>query len=422
MFFRNLTFFRFPAELGTLLPAPSGDELVGLGERIATTPLRPLGPLELSTRGFVPPLGTDSQALAHAVGRAIWITLGGEDKLLPPAVINAELERRLAEAEEREGRRPGGRARKRMKEEIVHEFLPRAFTRPTRTDAYFDLDRCFIAVDTTSRRTAEGVVSAVRQATGTFPALPLNAEVAPRSVLTDWITGAPLPEGLGLGEDCEFRSAGDDGGRVTIRSLELGSEEVTQHLEAGMQCTRLALVLDDHMSFELGEDLVVRKLRFLDGAVDALDGQEHEDVHAELDARFALMAGEVGRLFDVLEQALHLSRADDERPPAATATPRRRMGALQGVETVTISTHGQAPVTLTAEQFAKAPKHMADLRRAAKLVRASGNASISRLQREMKIGYNAAARLLEGLEVIGTVSPPDAEGKRTVIPFPEPGR
>lgn len=307
MFFRNLTFFRFPAELGSLLPAPAGDELADLDARLATAPLRPLGPLELSTRGFVPPLGHGSEAYAHAVGRAHWIALGGEEKLLPAAVVNAELERRLDEIEEREGRRPGGRARKRLKEEIVQDFLPRAFSRPTRTDAYFDLDRCFIAVDTTSRRTAEGVVSAVRQTTGTFPALPLNAEVAPRSVLTSWIAGEPLRDGLSLGEDCEFRSAGDDGGRVTIRSLELGSEEVTQHLEAGMQCTRLALVLDDHLSFELGEDLVVRKLRFLDGAVDALGDQRHEDMHAELDARFALMAGEVGRLFDVLEQALRLS-------------------------------------------------------------------------------------------------------------------
>src|SRR5690606_37123606 len=116
------------------------------------------------SRGFVPPLGAGSESYAHAVGDAQWIALGGEEKLLPAAVVNAELARRLDEVEEREGRRPGGRARKRMKAEIVHDFLPRAFTRPTRTDAYFDLERSFIAVDTTSRRTAEGVVSGVRQA------------------------------------------------------------------------------------------------------------------------------------------------------------------------------------------------------------------------------------------------------------------
>ena len=54
----------------------------------------------------------------------------------------------------------------------------------------------------------------------------------------------------------------------------------------------------------LGEDLVVRKFKLLDGAVDQLESTERDDLRAELDARFALMAGEVKRLFNVLEKAL----------------------------------------------------------------------------------------------------------------------
>ena len=73
---------------------------------------------------------------------------------------------------------------------------------------------------------------------------------------------------------------------------------------------RLALTLDDHASFVLGEDLVLRKFKLLDGADDGLESTEREDLHAELDARFALMAGELKRLFSVLEPALKLSRAD----------------------------------------------------------------------------------------------------------------
>ncbi|MDT4840971.1 Recombination-associated protein RdgC [compost metagenome] len=49
------------------------------------------------------------------------------------------------------------------------------------------------------------------------------------------------------------------------------------------------------MSFVLGEDLTLRKLKFLDGAVDQLENTEHDDLRAELDARFALMSGEVKR-------------------------------------------------------------------------------------------------------------------------------
>ena len=68
--------------------------------------------------------------------------------------------------------------------------------------------------------------------------------------------------------------------------------------------------MDDHVSFVLGEDLVIRKWKFLDGAVDQLESTDADDIRAELDARFALMSAEFRRLFAILEPALKLSKAD----------------------------------------------------------------------------------------------------------------
>ena len=45
-------------------------------------------------------------------------------------------------------------------------------------------------------------------------------------------------------------------------------------------------------------------------AIDALASTDREDIAAELAARFALMAGQFGRLFDVLEAAFKISRAE----------------------------------------------------------------------------------------------------------------
>ena len=300
MFFRNLTLFRFPntldfSQLDTLLP---------------DVQLKPVGALELSSRGFVSPFGRGDEALSHRIGDALWLTVGGEDKILPAAVVNDLLAKKLSEIEQKEGRKPGGRTRKRIKEDLVHELLPRAFVKPSRTDALLDLEHGFVAVDTSSRKSAEAVVSEIRHALGSFPALPLNAEVAPRSILTGWIAGEPLPEGLTLGEECELKDAMDGGAVVKCQNQDLQSDEIAKHLEAGKQVTRLALILDDHVSFVLGEDLVIRKLKFLEGAVDQLENTERDDLRAELDARFALMSGEVKRLFAVLEGALKLSKAE----------------------------------------------------------------------------------------------------------------
>lgn len=306
MFFRNLTIFRFPTTL----------DLSDLDTRLADARLKPVGPLELSSRGFISPMpskgdvGRDGEALSHAIGDAIWLSVGSEERLLPGAVVNDLLSKKLADIEEKEGRRPGGRTRKRLKDELITELLPRAFVRPGRTDALLDLEHGICVVDSSSRKSAENVASEIRRALGSFPALPLNAEVAPRAVLTGWVAGDPLPDGLSLGDECELKDAADKGAVVKCQRHELSCDEIGKHLEAGKQVTRLALNLDDHVSFVLGEDLVVRKFKLLDGAVDQLESTDRDDLRAELDARFALMAGETRRLFSVLEGALKLSKAD----------------------------------------------------------------------------------------------------------------
>lgn len=300
MFFRNLTLFRFPSSL----------DLSDLETQLAECALKPVGPLELSSRGFIPPFGQHGDALSHGIHDALWLTVGGEDKLLPGAVVNDLLQKKLAALEEKEGRKPGGRTRKRLKDELITELLPRAFVRPVRSDALIDTTLGVVAVDTSSRKNAESVVSEIRRALGSFPALPLNAEVAPRAILTGWIAGDPLSDGLSLGDECELRDPTDTGAVVKIQRMELVGDEIDKHLEAGKQATRLALVLDDHVSFVLGEDLVVRKFKLLDGAVDQLESTDRDDIAAELDARFALMAGEFKRLFNVLEKAFRLSKAE----------------------------------------------------------------------------------------------------------------
>ena len=300
MFFRNLTFFRFP----------TSHDFSRLDELLPEAALKPVGPLELSSRGFISPFGRGEDLLSHRIGDAIWLAVGGEDKILPGSVVNDLLAQKVAELEEREGRKLGGRARKRLKDDLLHELLPRAFVKSSRTDALLDLEHGFLAVDSSSRKSAEAVASEIRRALGSFPAIPPNAEVAPRSILTGWIAGEPMPDGLTLGEECELKDAMDGGAVVKAQNQDLLSDEIAKHLEAGKQVTKLALNLDDHLSFVLGEDLVVRKLKFLEGAVDQLESTEREDLHAELDARFALLAGEVRRLFLVLESALKLSRAE----------------------------------------------------------------------------------------------------------------
>lgn len=304
MFFRNLTLFRFS-------PAVAED-LQRLEEALAEHRLRPCGPLEMSTRGFVPPVGRGEEAsLTHAVNACTLVTVGGEDKLLPAAVVNDELQRKVQKIAEEEGRKVGGRERKRIKEDLLNELLPRAFVRSSRMSAYVDRKHGWLVLDTASRKSAENALTQLREALGSFPAVPLAPEEGPRVLMTDWLANGNLPAGLALGDECELRDPATATGAIAkCRRQDLDAEEVKEHLRNGKQVFQLGLVFDERISFVLGEDLVLRKLKFLDVVLDEL-GDSHQDAAAEMDASFALLTLELERLLGKLEEWFGLPRPSD---------------------------------------------------------------------------------------------------------------
>ena len=304
MFFRNLTLFRFS-------PAVA-DDLKRLDEALGEHRLRPCGPLEMFTKGFVPPVGRgDDAPLTHAVKHCTWLTVGGEDKLLPAAVVNDELQRKVRKIAEEEGRKVGGRERKRLKEDLLTELLPRAFVRSSRMSAYVDIKHGWLVLDTSSRKSAENALSQIREALGSFPAVPLAPEEGPRVLMTDWLANGTLPAGLAFGDEVELRDPATATGAIAkCRRQDLDAEEVKEHLRNGKQVFQLGLVFDDRMSFVLGEDLIVRKLKFLDVVLDEM-GDGHEDAQAEADASFALLTLELERLLAKLEEWFGLPRPSE---------------------------------------------------------------------------------------------------------------
>ncbi len=302
--FRNLFLFRFS-------PAVA-DDLKRLDEALGDHRLRPCGPLEMFTKGFVPPVGQGEEApLTHAVQQYTAFSVGGEDKLLPAAVINDELHRKVQKIAEEEGRKVGGRERKRIKEDLLTELLPRAFVRSSRLAGYVDTKKGWVVLDTSSRKAAENALTQIREALGSFPAVPLAPEEGPRILLTDWLANGNLPAGLTLGDECELRDPATATGAIAkCRRQDMDAEEVKEHLRNGKQVFQLGLVFDERVSFVLGEDLVVRKLKFLDVVLDEM-GDSHQDVAAEADATFALLTGELARLLGKLEEWFALPRPID---------------------------------------------------------------------------------------------------------------
>ena len=303
MFFRNLSLFRFPESVSKSLKK--------IDKSLDSQRLRPCGPMELATQGFVSPFGRDGEELLHQFGAYTLVAIGSEERLLPSVVVNEALADKLAKVTEKEGRRVGGKERKRLKDEVISELLPRAFIRPSRLSAYMDAEQGWFVVDSASRKAAEDAVTQVREALGRFPATPMAPEESPRALMTDWLINGKLPAGLVLGEECELRDPAEAGAIVRCRRQDLESDEVREHLKSGKQAFQLGLEFDERISFVLGEDLVVRKLRFLDVVLDQLGEDSAESARAELDATFALMTLELKNLFARLEEWFGLPRPGD---------------------------------------------------------------------------------------------------------------
>ena len=121
-----------------------------------------------------------------------------------------------------------------------------------------------------------------------------------------------MGSGLGPGRavSCHLYPA-ESGAVVRCRRQDLETDEVREHLKTGKQVFQLGLTFDDRISFVLGEDLVVRKLRFLDQVLDELGETQTDSAAAELDAQMALMTLEVERLLVKLDEWFGLPRPTD---------------------------------------------------------------------------------------------------------------
>lgn len=298
--FRNLTAHRLPADA---IPTPEA-----LAEAISARPLQPPGPLELHTVGFVSPRGRSHDVAPVTLDHDTLLSVGTWSRILPTQVISDAIDEKLDTLEAERGRRPGGKERSRIREEVINELMPRAFLKSGRVDAWLDHSTGLFVVDSASQAAVTSVVSLLREVLGSFPATPLaggtSGSVA-RIVLTGWLGAAPLPAAFDAGDECELRDPADDGAIVRCRRQMLDTDEIAEHVNAGKQCTVLALN-NNRLAFTLDADLVMRKVRPLDWFDEAHVSEVERDDHDPLLSDFALMTGELRALYGELAQAFAL--------------------------------------------------------------------------------------------------------------------
>jgi recombination associated protein RdgC len=296
MWFKNLALFRFTE--------PFVHSSEALLEALERRRFRPCGPLEMATLGWHPPLRRDDHSLVHAASGFLMLSLLREEKILPASVVNEAVEEKTEEIETRRGTPVGRKERATLRDKVVSDLIPRAFSHTRRTYAYIDSRGGWLVVDSPNPRRAEDLVSLLRQSLGSFPVEPLSVKERPASVMTRWLMTGQLPSDIGVEDECELRAPDEEGkgGIVRCRRQDLTAPEILNHLAAGKEVVRLALTWNDRLSLMLDDSLQVKKLRFLDGIQEQAAEVDAADEVERFDADFAIMALELSQFLERLPE------------------------------------------------------------------------------------------------------------------------
>jgi recombination associated protein RdgC len=294
MWFRNLQLYRL-IESFDYTPE-------SLHEALQARGFKPCAGLDTYSMGWVAPAGRDASQLVHAGNGRLMICLRREERILPSAVIREHVEEKAEAISLAEARPVGRKEKQRIKDEVVVDLLPRAFTRSTHLYAYIDPQEGWAVVDSGTAKKAEELLSALRETLGSLRLKPLAVNNAPAATLTRWLEKSPA-QGFELGDECELKEPVDKGGVMRGRRLDLSSAEVRSHLDAGMQTAKLAVEWQERIGCILCDDLGIRRLRFLDLVMEQAAEVDADDALARFDADFALMGMELARFIPAVVDA-----------------------------------------------------------------------------------------------------------------------
>ena len=371
MWFKNARIYKVTEQLN----------LTGHDAFLAEHQFTPCMGQEAVKMGFTYPVHPTIKQLVHEGQDGLFVVaVKRQEKMLPAAVINEELQPKIAALELDKGRPLGRKEKQALREELIQALLPRAMPRSSVVTVIYDSKTGYLIVNTTSAGRAEDLLALLRKSLGSLPALPWTDNNKLNLNMQDWLAGKNLPTGFELGNSVELKAPDEEGAKAKFSNHLLSSAEVQSHLEDKL-VTKLEMSLPNALSFTIADDGSIRSIQWNELTTNTNDELGWDDLVLRVDADLLLMA----------QQFRALIAAVDGNVGEPTA---------KGVQKNPIwNAENEDPLYTEAVAFVVESKKV----------------SVSAIQRKFRIGYNRSAYIVEAMERNGVVSEMGHNGNRQVL-------
>lgn len=220
--------------------------------------------LSIAEQGFAPPYEFSDQMVITAQNS--WkIQLRKEKKLLPASVLRQESKRRIKEIEEKEYRQLSAKDKKALKQRVLDELLPRAFSQIFTIEGIYIRDKGFLLVNQAQANKREELLSHLRQALGSFEAALILCKKTATDLMSQWLLDSnSLPNDLAIGNYCELKNIANIKSVSRFVNQDIQSKEVIGILEKDHFVSQLALIWQDKLRFILCEDFSLKNIQYLE--------------------------------------------------------------------------------------------------------------------------------------------------------------
>lgn len=229
-----------------------------------------LGPQQSEAYGWAYALpGSDD--LVASFHDLHFIRLGKLQRKLPAAAVKREVDKRVAEYEQRMGDAPNRQETREIKESVRFAMLPDAPIVESSISAYYDKKANVFGVMASSEKDAELMLEAIRMLAdsiqeelgGNRPELRRWVpSVDPLKVLTSSVREDVAPAGWVIGNNCKLEAG--DGKKANFSETDDLSDNVKDHILNGMVATELGFEVPGESAFKLDKNLRLKGLKFGD--------------------------------------------------------------------------------------------------------------------------------------------------------------